>query len=195
MAIALVCSSMIARAGEEHAPQQHTAHVHGKATLNLVVEEHTLYLEFDSPAANITGYERAPSSTAESDGLDKAINTLKDGALLFRFDDDAKCRMVAAEVNSGLLDDASEHHHDTISDNHHPSSDHAAHDAHTNTHGGHANFTAFYQFTCAEPGRIAHMSVLIFDLFPAIEQIQLQYVNGSKQGIAGVTAGAPVVEF
>jgi hypothetical protein len=68
---------------DEH--RQHGTHVHGIAALNLASEGKEVHVELDSPAANIVGFEHAPSSAEDRAALDQAIATLSDGAALLAF--------------------------------------------------------------------------------------------------------------
>lgn len=38
----------------------HETHVHGVATLNVLLEDHAVFMEFESPAMNLWGFEHAP---------------------------------------------------------------------------------------------------------------------------------------
>ena len=96
----------------DHEKRQHDAHVHGIAALNLVLEGQEVHIEFDSPAANLVGFEHAPSSEADHAALDKAVATLKDGDRLFKFNADAGCQMEKVNVASQLLDEEHEGHAD-----------------------------------------------------------------------------------
>ena len=80
----------------DQAHRQHDAHVHGSAALNLALESGEVHIELDSPAANIVGFEHAPSSEGDHAALDKAVATLKNGDQLFHFNSEAGCRMEKA---------------------------------------------------------------------------------------------------
>ena len=62
---------------KEH--RQHDSHVHGIASMNLALEGDEVHIELDSPAANIVGFEHAPSSKADHAAVDKAVAMLNDG--------------------------------------------------------------------------------------------------------------------
>ena len=125
--------------------RQHDSHVHGIAALNLVLEGQEVYVELGSPAANIVGFEHAPSSDADHAVLDKAVATLKDGERLFRFNDAAGCRMETVNVASALLDEEHDDHAGQHSSDHgHEKKDrhdHAEQEVET-----HADIEAVYHF-------------------------------------------------
>ena len=52
---------------QEH--RQHGSHQHGVGRLNLAQEDTEIRLELDSPAANIVGFEYAPSSEVKNTRL------------------------------------------------------------------------------------------------------------------------------
>lgn len=173
----------------DHEKRQHGAHVHGIAALNLALEGKEVHVELDSPAANIVGFEHAPSSEADHAALDKAAATLKEGARLFRFNAEAGCRMEEAKITSALLDEehgehagehAEEHGHD----------EHAEHKGET-----HSDIDAAYHFECDQPDKLTQLTVELFAAFPGMEELNVQYVIDSKQGAAELTPAAHVVKF
>ncbi|WP_157633756.1 DUF2796 domain-containing protein [Thioflavicoccus mobilis] len=177
--------------------------MHGIAALNLALEGDELELELDSPAANIVGFEHAPSSADDHAALDTAVATLRDGDRLFRFNDEAGCRMESAEVSSELLDDDHEDH-----DDHQKHAGHEAHEAHSDAepeghqdeehaHAGeaHSDIEAAYHFECEAPDKLTQLTVELFEAFSGMEKIEVQYVIESKQGAAELTAKDHVVKF
>ena len=188
--------------------RQHGAHVHGIAALNLALEGKEVHVELDSPAANIVGFEHAPSSEADHAALDKAVATLKDGDALFRFNPEAGCRMEKAEVISVLLDEEHHGHDDEHGHKEKGSHDHddhghekkASHDHDEHGHEQHEGEThsdidAAYHFDCAQPGKLTELTVELFEAFSGMEDLDVQYVIESKQGAAELTPANHVVKF
>jgi len=161
--------------GHDHEMRQHGAHVHGIAALNLALEGDEVHVELDTPAANIVGFEHVPSSEAEHVALDRAVATLKDGDQLFRFNVEAGCRMAEAKVNSALLDEA--HGHEV--------------------HAGetHSDIDAVYRFECDQPGKLTQLTVELFDAFPGMGELNIQYITEHKQGAAELTPANHVLGF
>jgi hypothetical protein len=166
---------------DEHEHRQHGAHVHGIGALNLALEGQEMHVELDSPAANIVGFEHAPSSEADHAALDKAVAMLKDGDRLFRFNAEAGCRMEKTDVSSSLLDD--EHHE-------HDEHDHDEHEGET-----HSDIEAAYHFECDQPGKLTQLSVELFEIFPGTEKLNVQYVIESKQGAGKLTPADHAIKF
>ena len=178
--------------GHDHEKRQHGAHVHGIAALNLALEGDEVHVELDSPAANIVGFEHAPSSAADHAALDKAVAMLKDGDQLFRFDSAAGCRLEEAMITSALLEeDHDEHGHEEH-----------GHEAHGDEHGHaanegdtHSDINAVYHFECNKPGKLTQLKVELFDAFPGMEELEVQYIIESKQGAAELTPASHVLKF
>ena len=185
----------------DHEKRQHDAHVHGIAALNLALEGQEVHVELDSPAANIVGFEHAPSSEADHAALDKAVATLKDGDRLFRFNAEARCRMEKANVASSLLDEEhGEHAGEHKGDHDHEKQDEHGHDKHEHEeheHEGeaHSDIEAAYHFECDKPGKLTQLTVELFEAFPGTEKLKVQYVIESKQGAAELTPADHVVKF
>lgn len=176
--------------------RQHEAHVHGIAALNLVLEGNEVWVELDSPAANIVGFEHAPSSADDHAALDRAVATLHDGDRLFVFNDEAGCRMETATVTSELLDEEREGHAEGKGGAHGQGEGHD-HGEHTGEHEGeaHSDIEAAYHFECDAPDKLTALTVELFEAFSGMEKIKVQYVIESKQGAAELTAKDQVVQF
>ena len=180
----------------DHERRQHGTHVHGIAALNLALEGQEVHIEFDSPAANIVGFEHAPSSESDHAALDKAVAKLKDGDRLFRFNDDAGCRMETVNVVSELLEEEHEGHTNEKPGKH-ADVEKEEHDHEQHEHEGetHSEIEAAYHFECDEPGKLTRLTVELFEAFSGTEKLKVQYVIESKQGAAELTPTNHVVQF
>jgi hypothetical protein len=176
----------------EREHRQQGAHVHGIAALNLALEGQEVHIELAGPAANIVGFEHAPSSEADHAALDKAVATLKDGDRLFRFNAEAGCRMEKVGVTSALLDGEHDEHADKHSGDH----DHEK-EEHEHEHDGetHSDIEAVYHFDCDQPGALTQLSIELLEAFPGMEKLNVQYVIENKQGAAELTPVDHVVKF
>lgn len=184
----------------DHEHRQHGAHVHGVAALNLALEGNEVQIELDSPAANIVGFEHAPSSPDDRSALDKAVATLEDGDTLFRFNADAGCRMETATVTSEMLDgehDKHDRHAHDESEGHNHQGAPAHQGEHEHDHEGesHSDIEAAYHFECEAPDKLTRLTVEVFEAFPGMEEIKVQYVIERNQGAAELTAKDHVVRF
>ena len=183
MPIALVVGTIYGgeKHDHRHEHRQHGSHVHGIGQLNLALEGREMHLELDSPAANLVGFEHAPSSEADHAALDQALATLKQGDRLFVFNRAAGCRLAEAEIASDLIDQSDHKHKQEGGHEHHGES--------------HADIQAAYRFECANPGKLEQLSVELFEAFAGTERLNVQFVIGDKQGAAELTASDHVVKF
>ncbi|MFK7966269.1 MAG: DUF2796 domain-containing protein [Burkholderiaceae bacterium] len=199
---------------------EQSSHVHGVAALNIALDGSELHIEMDSPAANIVGFEHAPKSDADHAALDKAVVLLKGGGQLFEFGSEVGCELELAQVNSSLLDESHEHDADHAKKDDHKHGDkhgdkHSHKEEHKHTekhaHGNkkkhadhdhdhakadtHSDIRALYHFECKDPGKLQQLTVKLFEKLPRMEKLNVQYVVGSKQGAAQLSASKTVVEF
>lgn len=189
--VLLAFAAVDASAGESHSRHQgehraHGVHVHGKAELNVVLEGSGIHLGLNSPAANLVGFEHAPSSEADHAALDRALTVLRDGARLFKFNGDAGCNPTHIEIASSLIEEAHGEHYATP--------DHA-HEAHAHGDETHTDIEAAYRFECAKPGKLERLDVGLFEAFPATEQLTVQFVIGDRQGAIELTPDNHMVAF
>lgn len=172
----------------ENEYRQHDSHVHGIASLNMALEGDEVHIELDSPAVNIVGFEHAPSSEADHAAVDKAVAMLKDGGKLFEFDESAGCRLEKAYVASALLVD--EYDHDEHEKHEHDKHGHDKHEEET-----HSDIEVVYHFECAKPGKLSQLTVELFEVFPGMDKLNVQYVIENKQGAAELTSSSHVIKF
>jgi hypothetical protein len=176
-----------AQAGESHSHRPQTSHVHGIAALNLVVDGKAVHIELNSPAANLVGFEHAPASEAEHSAQKNALLTLKNADQLFRFNKTANCHAAQIEIESGSTQAARPPARD--GHRHHESDD----EEHADMR--HSDITAIYRFTCDAPGELDTLRVGLFDAFPAINNLAVQYISDGGQGAATLSSGEPLLRF
>lgn len=163
-------------------PLFHGAHVHGEAVLNIVLDGNTLYLEFDSPAINLLGFEHAPNNDEQKAALLNAQQTLTAVDRLFHFAT-AKCSLENLEIEVPYIKNDEPQDHRPHHDHHH--TDKAQHE--------HANFHASYTFQCEQVKNLKAISTTLFSLFPGIHIIKAQWVFQNKQGSTSLTADNHII--
>lgn len=149
---------------EQH---QHEAHVHGEATLNLVIDNNELLFELESPAANVLGFEHAAENKAERQQWAKTQKLLSDHATLISLDHN-HCRLISADIDLPYSDD-----HDEHSDGH---------------HSDHSEIRAEYRLSCDKDDNISQISVNLFHHFPALEKLNVMWIKENKQGAITLSA-------
>lgn len=158
------------------------AHVHGEAELMLAIEGLQIELQFISPAANILGFEHAPSTAAQTTQIQHAATMLSQANMLFEFTG-SSCHTLSQSVEMPFLETS------TKSTGH----DHASHDK-THNHPEHAEVVASYVFTC-DSNAPNSLSTTILELFPAIESLNVQWLTETKQGAQELTATQTQLEW
>ena len=186
----VVCATLAATtnlvAGEQHGHghdhgdsneyRQHGSHVHGAAQLDIVMEGADLYVSFTAPAIDIVGFEHPPKTAEQNDRLALAVQKLGNGGALFDIPARGACRQVAADVQQPWPDKTG-HQHD-------------------HTHEAkHADFAADYHWQCERPAAVTQLSVRVFEAFPSIEGVDVQFVSAQRQGSAVVKPGTATVPF
>ena len=141
------------------------AHEHGSAMLNIAVDGNILFIEFESPAANITGFEHGPQTTAQAASIEAAISLLEDFKRVFRPSDSAICILDTASVNW------------------------------VDRTGGHTEFQAEYQLICERTERLETIDVLLFNSFPNIEDIDVQAIIPGNQIAVELSPGQHIIEL
>lgn len=150
-----------------HHGHGHGAHEHGVAELTIAVDGALLQIELETPAMNLIGFEHRPRTDAQREALDSAVETLRDGALLFAFEPaGARCAQRRATVLSSLLadDEDDEAHHE---------------DGHD--HDDHADIFAAWGFECAGAALAGIDLRGLFSRFPGTERLRVQAVTGQGQ--------------
>ncbi|MEO5343231.1 MAG: DUF2796 domain-containing protein [Gammaproteobacteria bacterium SHHR-1] len=153
----------------EEAPQrQHSAHVHGQAQLNLVLDGDTLLIELQSPAANLLGFEHAPRTAEQREYLQHTAEGLRQAQRLFVFTPQDACQLQQVALDSPLLEAEAGEDHD------------------------HADISAHYHYQCQAPERI---EVRLFAEFPAIQVLHAQMVSSDTQQQKALTAEQAGMDF
>ena len=168
----------------------HDAHVHGEATLNLVIDGNEFLLELESPAANLLGFEHAPQNQAQKQQLKKTQSLLSNVDSLVELGG-LNCQLVSAEIEMPYADHKSDHHdsHDGHQNKH---DDH--HKKHHDTEAAeHSEIHAQYSLNCQTPKQIEQLNIPLFQHFPGLEKLQVMWINGNQQGVSRLTANHSVL--
>ena len=169
----------IAQANEHehgHAHESLSAHEHGAASLNAVLEGQRLELQLESPAMNLVGFEHAARSDADKAKVAAAKAELEQPVTLFALAA-GDCKATQVELESPLFE---EHDHDQ---------------AHEDA-GEHSEIHAHYQLHCERPDALRQLNLgELFKHFAAFEKIQVQLIGPSGQRGGNLTPSAPSLSF
>ena len=166
------------------------AHTHGIAILTVAVENNAVEIEFESPAANIVGFEHKAKSHKQEERVHSAEDTLKNTGDLFTFNS-ANCsvKAVSVDVSSVLNEDDHGHadHKEHAHHDHHEEHSEHAHDDH-HSESNHSEITASYQFKCAGTNTLDSITIDLFSHFHGIEELDVMWITAEKQGASTLRA-------
>ena len=81
------------------------SHVHGGASLALVLEGRKLTAELETPLYNILGFEHEPETDAQTEMVESVQKKLVNGSALFKFNQDAGCISIATSPTLSLFEE------------------------------------------------------------------------------------------
>jgi hypothetical protein len=139
------------------------------AHLNVAVDGADLFLELISPAANIVGFEHSPDTEVQEDAVEKALDKLESGEILFVLPCNAQGELAESTVETDI-----EQADETES---------------------HSEFRAEYHFFCENPEKLTHIDVMLLRAFPGIERIEVQLFTDRKQTALELTAKKTRIPF
>ena len=180
------------------------AHEHGAASLDIALDGDRLYIDLDTPADNVLGFEHAPSTDTGNETVEMARRFLE-SADPYVPTAAAGCSLESAEVSIELAAESDEEHgedHDEGEHGHgedHTGEEHAAdgsdEDAHDSEGGTHSDIASSHVFVCASPDRLETLAVTLFDTFDGFEEIDAQLIGPGGQTAAELGAGRTTVSF
>ncbi|BFM06120.1 hypothetical protein GCM10025791_44240 [Halioxenophilus aromaticivorans] len=143
-------------------------HQHDHAELLIVAQSSQLQIQLRSPAANITGFEEIAQSPQQQRAVNRAKQILLTKNLFKPEPSDCESDSIDADFSS--LDSGAEHH--------------AKHeDDHDQDHDeNHADVIVTYNYTCKRVAELESITTQLLTNFPAITQLNAQWVIGSRQG-------------
>lgn len=139
----------------------------GTADMTIAAGPDEVRVEILAPAATLVGFDGKPGNRDQRDALALAVENLKTGDGLVRFNTQAFCRLADARV-----------------------------DGDPKAAKGHkADLGATYRFACDQPGSLSSAAVALFLGFPALERVRVRYTTPQGRGEALLTPRSPVVSF
>ncbi len=147
------------------------AHVHGIAVLQVVADRQVVRIDLRAPAHDVLGFEHAPQSAAERQHADGARRHLR--TAWYRTPVAAGCRVTQTRVQ--LPGD--EH---AASGREGAAHEHREHEG--GVHEAHDDVIVSHVLNCRRPEGLTAIEIGLFDAYPALSEIRVQYVNGAVQG-------------
>lgn len=170
----------------------HGPHEHGVARMNVIVDGANVEIALESPLANALSFEHSPTSDAQRAEVQAMAAKLRQAEEIFLLTKAAQCHpagisLVSENLPPELLGEISQ---ETYMNKH----DHTA-KAHetsvTETHkepGGHGDLDASFTFKCAKPEVLKDIDVLLFKVWPALHELEVQLVTPLGQKGAELTS-------
>ncbi len=157
-------------ATDGHAEDEFTqlgTHVHGIASLTLVLEGNELQLALQSAAANIVGFEHAPRTAEQKQEIAIALEHLMQG-LWFSVSAEANCEIQSSDASTDLTEAA---------------------------YHGHGDFYANLSLLCQRPAMLKGIALSLFNLTPSLDSIDVQWVINGRQGAAKASLTNNQIQF
>ncbi len=151
--------------------EEHSSHVHGHASAQVTYENGILNINKSFSSIDIYGFEHTPRNEEQKNKITRAVKNLEMTEKLFRFNGNS-CELESVKIESELIkidSESHEEHHDEEVDE----------DSHTDVF-------ASYIFNC-DSKNFNSIEYLIFDYFPTLEELEVQYVGSNHQALFNAT--------
>ena len=162
------------------------AHVHGKASLNLVLDGQSLFIEFESPAYNLVGFEHEPKDQIQQKEVQDTLSLLSRPRKVFGFSAQAGCLVESVSVTTTMAGVGK----NTVGyeEEHHEEEHHDHSDGDSTNKESHSEFKANYLMICSEPEKLRTIEFKLFKEFLGLKSVQVQWINGEGQGYIELNA-------
>jgi hypothetical protein len=183
---------------EEAEFEEHSAHEHGHASAQITLIDNILRLGLSFPSIDIYGFEHNPHNEAEHDVVLQSKSTLMDTEKVVIIHADKSCELKNFTFESSIFDsineehakhskhESAEHHDEEPHNNHH---DEEHHDHTTHHDEEHSDVSINYEYNCLSED-LQTIDFKVFDHFPTIEEIEVQFISDDNQKLYTVTPKA-----
>jgi hypothetical protein len=161
------------------------AHEHGRGTLAMVIEGKAVGLEFAVPADDLVGFEHEAKTAAQKAAVAEVEKKL--GAILSLVEVPAAAGCSVAKAAAKFEREEAE-----------KSGKGGKHDhghGHDHDDGGHAEFKATYEITCADPGALTSLAFPYFEAFPKAQALTVTIVTAKGQAQYEVSRGKRTLDL
>ena len=164
------------------------AHSHGSGVLEVSVEADVIVIRLQAPAADMVGFEGAPSTAEERQKIADALAVLIDPVELFGFVEAADCSVLETAVVPWSEDEDGEHADDAAD---HDDNDHAVDDQ--DHDAVHSDVIADYRLGCRAIDRLSGLSTTYFAHFPAAIDLDATVVTVNSVQRMRLTPDQPLL--
>jgi hypothetical protein len=162
------------------------AHVHGEASLNLVLDDQSLFIEFESPAYNLVGFEHEPKNQTQLKQVRDTLSLLSVPTKVFGISSQGGCLIQSVSVTTSMAGVGK--HPVGYEDEHHEDEHHEESDGVPTNEESHSEFKASYSMECDEPQTLRTVEFKLFNEFLGLKSVQVQWINGEEQGYIELNA-------
>ncbi|MEN8249905.1 MAG: DUF2796 domain-containing protein [Bacteroidota bacterium] len=143
--------------------KQLDSHTHGEIELNIAVEANRVYLELESPAVNLVGFEHPPKDESDHKIIEHTEEYLE-AAKWLKLNPVSQCQLHTSKVqNTFSVEDEHEHKDEHDDDEEH------------------AQFTAQYEYKCKSIEQLKSIDVMLFTDYPNVHKITANIVTTKQQ--------------
>lgn len=183
------------------AAQEAQTHVHGRASLDIALENNEITATLRTPMDNLVGFEHAPRTAEQRALAEQARKQLQQFDQLLVADPAAKCSLSNVDIAWDALEHTGNHSHNPHQHNNAKDAEHNDSE-HTHDHGhenetahagsddqrdGHADAEVTAHFICTGSGNPAYIDARLFQTFPGLHQLVVQVVTPTGQSGATLT--------
>lgn len=175
------------------------AHQHGLSRLDIAIEGDALEMALTAPGADLVGFEHRAESDEQRAAVEAALQALEAPDRLFALPKEAGCVVQHVAVEAPFEDDHDHAAHEAHAHKEHSRKDNA-HEDHGHGHdaregGGHSEFSAEYDFACANPGALTRIDFPYFEAFGGAGSIDLRLITAKGAASFTVERSAPRLDI
>lgn len=159
--------------------EEHSSHVHGHASAQVSYENGVLNINKSFSSIDIFGFEHEPKNDEQKIAIKQAVKNLEMTEKLFRFNGNS-CELESVKIESDLIKADVENHEE------HHDHDHEHHHDEESSDDSHSDVYANYKFKC-DNKNINSIEYSIFDYFPTLEELEVQYIGSDHQALFNAT--------
>ncbi|MBQ0729840.1 MAG: DUF2796 domain-containing protein [Oleispira antarctica] len=147
-------------------------HIHGKAELQIVLEDNQLSVELNSPAMNLLGFEHGIRNAKDQLVVETVRARLENPNDLFFFND-----------GGCVLEPQSADFSDLLITHKNVQANHEHHENHKQDNNSHNDIKATYLYHCDKPSNLHSALIRLSAIFPNITSLHVQWIIHNRQGV------------
>lgn len=162
--------------------EQHAlaSHVHGMASLDVVLEGTMLLASLKVPAADIVGFEHKASTHDQKNKVYDMLAKMERPETLWTLPAAAECESQDVHVEHDLLEDDHDHHGHDHGDHH---------------DDAHSDILVDYHYECQQPEHLDTLHVNLFEHYPTVNEVHGQLITPSGQQGQTLNAGQNIIRL